>query len=236
MKPTDDPMQLFTRGIELAALGHWTHFGAAVTGGGFVPGSLTTALIGGPLWLWDSPYAYELTLLLLQLCGLYFYIKAIERQLTPPEALAFLAYFWLTPWRASFAILWNPGYLFLASGLHLYTGSRMAQQRSFQLSFWHAMAIVVAFQLHASFALLAFVTLYLIVRKMIQVDWRGFAAATVLGICSLIPYFLALAKKPQIAPVLDPHRGTQFYYGRGFIEVAQLAKAIYLGDFSELHL
>jgi hypothetical protein len=227
MRATDDPMQLLRRGVKLATLGQWTHFGAAVTGGGFVPGSLTTALIGLPLFVWDSPFAYEITLLFLQLVGLYFLWRSLKGTVPQVECWAFLAFFWLSPWRASFAILWNPGYLFFVSGLHLYTATRMAKNKSWTLSFWHGFSLMVALQLHASFALLVFVTAYLILRKLMKMDWWGFVSSLLLGLVSLIPYFYTLSTQPKIAPVLDPARGRQFYYGRGFIEIAQLAKGIY---------
>lgn len=54
---TGDQTQMLDKGYLGAYEGVWLSYGNAASAVGNVPGSLSAWLIGGPLLLWDSPYA-----------------------------------------------------------------------------------------------------------------------------------------------------------------------------------
>ncbi|MGL4754066.1 MAG: 3-deoxy-D-manno-octulosonic acid transferase, partial [Aeromonadaceae bacterium] len=54
---TGDQTQMLYKGYLGAYEGVWLSYGNAASAVGNVPGSLSAWLIGGPLLLWDSPYA-----------------------------------------------------------------------------------------------------------------------------------------------------------------------------------
>ncbi|MGL4515777.1 MAG: hypothetical protein ACRCUH_03630, partial [Shewanella sp.] len=66
---TGDQTQMLYKGYLGAYEGVWLSYGNAASAVGNVPGSLSAWLIGGPLLLWDSPYAPMLLLLAMRLVG-----------------------------------------------------------------------------------------------------------------------------------------------------------------------
>ena len=64
-----DQTQMLYKGYLGAYEGVWLSYGNAASAVGNVPGSLSAWLIGGPLLLWDSPYAPMLLLLAMRLVG-----------------------------------------------------------------------------------------------------------------------------------------------------------------------
>ena len=62
-KLTGDQTQMLYKGYLGAYEGVWLSYGNAASAVGNVPGSLSAWLIGGPLLLWDSPYAPMVLLL-----------------------------------------------------------------------------------------------------------------------------------------------------------------------------
>ncbi len=220
-----DQMQLLEKGIRLALYGKWTHFGNLVTGGGSNPGSLTTALVGLPLMVWESPWSYELVLSGLHLAGLFLFYKALKDQMSELERFGFVCLVWLTPWRASNTFLWNPSYLFFISALHFYTAVEMNERKSFWMTFWHMLSIGIALQIHQSFIVLIFTSGYLFLRKQIKLNWFAVVTSSVLCVLSMIPYFLALRSNQNLAPVLDG-ADKQFFYFRGLVEVYPLLKGL----------
>ena len=64
---TGDQTQMLYKGYLGAYEGVWLSYGNAASAVGNVPGSLSAWLIGGPLLLWDSPYAPMVLLLVMRL-------------------------------------------------------------------------------------------------------------------------------------------------------------------------
>ncbi|WP_235869368.1 hypothetical protein [Veronia nyctiphanis] len=54
---TGDQTQMLDKGYLGAYQGIWQAFGNAASAVGNVPGSLSAVIVGGPLVLWDSPWA-----------------------------------------------------------------------------------------------------------------------------------------------------------------------------------
>jgi hypothetical protein len=223
---TSDQEQLLAKGIKLAFLGQWEHYGNLVTSGGNVPGSLTTLLVGLPLMVVDSPMAPSVLVGLLQLVGLGLLILALRERFTSWQVVVFCGLFWLSPWRVSKAILWNPSYLLLATGLHLFTFHRLqAKPKSFWISFWHVLAIGYAFELHPSALLLALMSGFLWLRKTIRVNWYAVGLALLLILVSLIPWFLDLQDNRELAPVADVRMGN-FHYGFNLVNPFSFIKGV----------
>ena len=221
-----DQMQLLEKAIRLSVYGKWTHWGNVVTGGGSNPGSLSTALVGLPLILWDSPWAFDLLISLLHLSGLFLLYWALDEEFSDRERLAFFALVWLTPWRTSNTFLWNPSYLFFPAALHFYSAQRSSHGPRFWMSFWHVLAIGFAMQVHQSFLILIVTSCYLWVRKQVRVHWWGLAAGVLVLLASMIPFFLAMRENSHLAPIVSSP-DSQFYYGRGLIEVYPLLKGLF---------
>ncbi|MGL4958147.1 MAG: hypothetical protein ACRC49_03960, partial [Plesiomonas sp.] len=106
---TGDQTQMLYKGYLGAYEGVWLSYGNAASAVGNVPGSLSAWLIGGPLLLWDSPYAPMLLLLAMRLVG-FLLFDAVIRQVFDDRGLngnvlnsnvvrlLFLVLCWLNPW------------------------------------------------------------------------------------------------------------------------------------------
>lgn len=227
IKANPDQMQLFSKGVLLSETGKWTHHGNVVTGGGAVPGSLSTAVVGIPLWLWDNPWSYDLLIVLLHLIGLLLFWRSLTDELSHTEKIATICIVWLSPWRASFSFLWNPCYLFFISALHLRTTIRLSKQPTFVASFFHVLSMGIAFQIHASFILLIMSSAYLFMRRLVRFNWWGVASALVVTALSLLPYFISTLSDPNLVPVVAGQREEQYFYFRGLLEVGPLIKGVF---------
>ncbi len=223
---TSDQEQLLAKGIKLAFFGQWEHYGNLITSGGNVPGSLTTSLVGLPLMLVDSPMSPQVLVGLLQLASLLLLIGALKGTFTPLQIIVFAGLFWLSPWRVSKAILWNPSWLFLATALHLYTFDRLVKKpKSFWMSFLHILAIGYAFELHPSALLLAIMSGFLYLRKVFRVNWPAVGLAIILILISLVPWFMTLQGNESLAPLVDEGLGN-FHYGFGLTHPFSLLKGV----------
>jgi len=223
---TSDQEQLLTKGIKLAFLGEWEHYGNLITGGGNVPGSLTTALVGVPLMIFDSAMSPQILVGLLQLASLFLLVQALKGKFTPLQIIVFCGLFWLSPWRVSKAILWNPSYLFLATALHLYTFDQLIKKpKSFWMSFVHVLAVGFAFELHPSALLLVIMSGFLWLRKIFRINWLGAALAAALILISLMPWFMAMQGDQGLVPVVDQDRGA-FHYGFSLLHPFSFIKGV----------
>ena len=80
-----DQLQMIKRGYEAAYLGLWPVTGNAASVVGNVPGFFSTAVVAGPLLLWDSPYALIVLLMAMRLAG-FLMIDAVIRDVFPGSA------------------------------------------------------------------------------------------------------------------------------------------------------
>ena len=125
-----DHIQLLYKGVQWAHFNHWIPYGNLVTGGGVVPGGLSSLLIGLPLKIYDGMLSVNIVILIFHLLALFCMNEALKGYFSPLQRLAFVALFWLTPWRASKAVIWNPSYLYFAMALHFWTAEKLSKYKS----------------------------------------------------------------------------------------------------------
>jgi len=224
-KAHSDISQMFDRGMQFAVHNKIIFFGNASSGGmGKVPGGLSSVIVGWPLKVWQSPYSVLLSLSFIHLLSLFWVGRALQKFFSPKAMWIFLLLYWLSPWRVSEIYVWNPSYLFLASALHLYSASIMAEKKSFIASFAHVFSLWFAFQIHNSSIILLFLSLFLFFNKKIKIHWAGALLSGAIGVGTLVPYVVAVLQSPEHSPVIKDDR---YFLFRGLLYVFPILKAIW---------
>ncbi len=224
-KLTGDQTQMLYKGYLGAYEGVWLSYGNAASAVGNVPGSLSAWLIGGPLLLWDSPYAPMVLLLAMRLVGFLLFDAVIRQVFDDRVRLLFLVLCWLNPWFQYESLLYNPSYLFLFSAMHCWSAWHMRERASFWHMIVHLLAIGMAMQLHYSWPLLAVMSTYLFWRRILKVSWSGVVVATLLIGASLIPYAMEVMNNSHITQNVDPE-ARQRYIGWGLVHVYPVLKSV----------
>ncbi|CAJ1771994.1 hypothetical protein PEKONANI_00567 [Aeromonas jandaei] len=222
---TGDQTQMLYKGYLGAYEGVWLSYGNAASAVGNVPGSLSALLIGGPLLLWDSPYAPMVLLLAMRLVGFLLFDAVIRQVFDDRVRLLFLVLCWLNPWFQYESLLYNPSYLFLFSAMHCWSAWHMRERASFWHMIVHLLAIGMAMQLHYSWPLLAVMSTYLFWRRILKVSWSGVVVATLLIAASLIPYAMEVMSNSHITQNVDPE-ARQRYIGWGLVHVYPVLKSV----------
>ncbi len=222
---TGDQTQMLYKGYLGAYEGVWLSYGNAASAVGNVPGSLSAWLIGGPLLLWDSPYAPMVLLLAMRLVGFLLFDAVIRQVFDDRVRLLFLVLCWLNPWFQYESLLYNPSYLFLFSAMHCWSAWHMRERASFWHMIVHLLAIGMAMQLHYSWPLLAVMSTYLFWRRILKVSWSGVVVATLLIGASLIPYAMEVMSNSHITQNVDPE-ARQRYIGWGLVHVYPVLKSV----------
>lgn len=222
---TGDQTQMLYKGYLGAYEGVWLSYGNAASAVGNVPGSLSAWLIGGPLLLWDSPYAPMVLLLAMRLVGFLLFDAVIRQVFDDRVRLLFLVLCWLNPWFQYESLLYNPSYLFLFSAMHCWSAWHMRERASFWHMIVHLLAIGMAMQLHYSWPLLAVMSSYLFWRRILKVSWSGVVVATLLIGASLIPYAMEVMSNSHITQNVDPE-ARQRYIGWGLVHVYPVLKSV----------
>ncbi len=220
-----DQTQMLYKGYLGAYEGVWLSYGNAASAVGNVPGSLSAWLIGGPLLLWDSPYAPMVLLLAMRLVGFLLFDAVIRQVFDDRVRLLFLVLCWLNPWFQYESLLYNPSYLFLFSAMHCWSAWHMRERASFWHMIVHLLAIGMAMQLHYSWPLLAVMSTYLFWRRILKVSWSGVVVATLLIGASLIPYAMEVMSNSHITQNVDPE-ARQRYIGWGLVHVYPVLKSV----------
>lgn len=218
-----DNTQLMDKVIKLIQTGEWIHHGNAATKMGALPGSFLTVITALPMLIWFNPYAACAVILLFHVIS-YFLLRKLGKKLfiTDFSPMVFVIFFWLNPWRVEQSELYNPGYLFLFSAVHIYTAYLMHQRKNFWATLAHVLCIGFCFQVHFSVLIIGLSSLYLFFRKKINVNWLGFSAGAVVVILSLIPWLLEKLSGGNES--LQTHSGA--YLGRNLILVYPVIKSV----------
>src|SRR6185295_2727423 len=217
-----DQLNLLARGWLLAAEGKWISYGNPMSTGGKAPGGITSLLVGLPLLLWRDHRAPGVLILLFHVLAFSVLDRTLRRVLSPCERVLLCVLYWLNPWQLYFAsFLWNPNYLFLFGAIHLWSTLAQRERARFWPSFLHAAGLALAFQIHASFLLLAVASFLLWLRRYCRVHWGGAIAGGVLAALPLIPWTMELAAHPAILTGAD-----KGFLGRGLILVFPLVRGL----------
>lgn len=193
---------------------------------GNVPGVFLTLIAGLPMKIWFSPWAALAMIALLHFFALLMMIDVLKNYLSPIGITALYVFFWLNPWRASEVFLWNPGYMYFVTALHMWSAYHLAKKPSFLYSFIHAQSLFIGLQVHASFVILFFITMMLLWTKALKAHWVGTATGILFGIFTLVPYILAGINDPSVFPQMGGGEGKGFVF-YGLVMVYPLLKAFW---------
>jgi hypothetical protein len=219
---TGDQTQMLYKGYMGAYNSVWINYGNAASAVGNVPGSMISYVVALPVMLYDSPMSPMIFLMFLHLLS-YLLLDSIFKDMFKADVrLIFIVLYWMNPWFLFENILYNPSYLFFFSALHMWSAYKQREKSSFFYSFLHVLAIGLALQFHYSWIILSFISLFLIYRKMVKVNWYGvFFGVVVLGI-SLVPYLEAVRKNSAITHHAED---TGRYIGWGGVHVYPVLKS-----------
>lgn len=221
---TGDQLQMIEKGYRGAYTGVWSSFGNAASVVGNVPGSMISLVVGLPVMLVDSPWSPMLLLILLHLFS-YFLLDNILKNIFKTDIrLVFLVIYWLNPWFVFENILYNPSYLFFFSALHLWSAYQLREKSSFTYSALHVVSIGFALQFHYSWLILGIISLYLLYRNMVKVNWFGVAFGTLLVGLSLVPYAIEFINNTAIRHNQSVKEGER-YIGWGGVHVYPVLKS-----------
>ena len=163
---------------------------------------------------------------LLQLAGLLIILRVLRDHFSPLEIIVFCGLFWLSPWRASKAILWNPSYLILVTALHLYSFHRLQQKpKAFWPSVLHVIALGIGIELHPSVAVLILLSGVLFLCRALPLNLAAAGLAVLLILLTLVPWLLAVSDETGLVPVVDEARGN-FYYGFNLLHPFSFFKGV----------
>ena len=95
----DDQLNLLARGWLWAAHGELVPYGIPMSGGGNGVGAATSVLVGAPLFVWMDARAPVALIWLTHLAAFLLLDGSLRRHLSDTERLAFVAVYWLNPWR-----------------------------------------------------------------------------------------------------------------------------------------
>ena len=221
---TGDQTQMLYKGYMGAYKGEWISYGNAASVVGNVPGSMISYVVGFPVILYDSPWSPMLFLIFLHLISYFLLDDVIKKSLNTQSRLLFLILYWLNPWFLFENILYNPSYLFFFSALHLWSAYKQKDKSSFGYSFLHILSIGFAMQFHYSWIILSLISLYLLYRNIVKVNWWGVITGVgVVGI-SLVPYMQEYMQNEAIHHNSDPNAAKR-YIGWGGVHVYPVLKS-----------
>lgn len=210
-----DQLNLLARGWLWAARGELVPYGNPLSTGGNGPGALTTVLAGAPLFVWMDHRAPVVLTWLCHLAAFLLLDRRLAPHLSAGERLAWVAIYWLNPWRLEpSAYLWNPNFLFLAGAVHLVTALGSRERPSLALSAVHVFALGLAFQLHPGTLLLAALSGLLWWRGYVRVHWGGALLGALAVLATLVPWLLEAQRDPGILAAAQgfPFRGLVYFF------------------------
>jgi len=221
---TGDQTQMLYKGYMGAYYDSWSSFGNAASVVGNVPGSMISFAVGLPIMLYDSPWSPMLVLIFLHLFSYLLLDDVLKNMFKNELRLVFLVIYWLNPWFLFENILYNPSYLFFFSALHLWTAYKQREKSSFFYATLHVMSIGFALQFHYSWLILAIISLYLVFRNMVKINWFGVAFGILLVGASLVPYAIEFLHNEAIRHNPNVKKGER-YIGWGGVHVYPVLKS-----------
>lgn len=215
-----DQFVLFDLGLDYLENGALSAVGKGMSGGGFIPGSLLQLLIGLPFSIWLD-YRSPLVLVgFFHLAAGILSLLVLRQAAGDRAALIYLVLWWLSPWRLYHSgILWEPVYVILPAALHLWSCWSLRDRAGGLASAVLAATLVMTFQLHGSFLFLVILTVILLVRRRIRIQWEGGLLGALAGSLTLLPTAAAFFEGtlPSPAP-------TDSFFGYGLVAVVPLLR------------
>ena len=229
-----DQLNMLARGW-LLTQGDWVQFGMTTSANGKEPGGLISLLAGVPLLLWRDYRAPALLILASHVLAYLLLDRVLRGILTVRERLLFCVLYWLNPWRLyNSAFLWPANWLFIFGAVHLWTVYRQRREPSFWLSLLHVLALGALVQVHASFFVLVFASVLLVLHGWFRPNWPAVALGAGLSALALIPWVGAVVANPSLMPGSKgfPFRGLVLVqpFLRGIAHWVQYATLSFTGD------
>ena len=223
-----DVIQILDKAHILVTQGKLIPYGNVSSSGasGNIPGAFLTLATGGPMLLWFSPWAALIVLTLLHFLAFLMFHDTLKSFLGSKALMLTVLFFWLNPWRLSEVFLWNPGYIYFASALHMWSAFKLSKKPSFTFSILHGLSMFLGLQIHPSFIILFFMTMMLLWMKALKPHILGTITGIVLGLLSLVPYFLEGLENPSIFPQPGSGDGKGYLFF-GLINVYPLLKGFW---------
>ncbi|MFC1475528.1 hypothetical protein ACFLQW_00820 [Candidatus Zixiibacteriota bacterium] len=219
---SNDQVILLQVGLDYAGSHHWPAVAKGMSGAGHVPGSLLALLIGLPLEIFPHFKAPNIVVFLFHVIAVLLLINVLSKSIGLKFTVIFLGLYWLSPWRLYHAgFLWEPSFLYLPAAVHLWACWRLKDRRTFGPSLVLGLILIATFQIHASFVILLVLTLMLIARRLVKLNWLGLACGCVIGGITLVPTIMALVE--GTLPSIPPQDG---FPGRGLVYVFPLLKSL----------
>ena len=189
----NDQSQVLLSGIEVLATGDLPPVVKPTSGGGHLPGALLRILVAGPLAIWPDYRAPGLLTGLSHLAAAAVLSICIGRALGARFMAAWLAVYWLSPWRLAYGnLVWEPAYVFLPAALHLASAYRLRERPHPGWSLLHAATLTAGMQLHFSCFVLLVLTALLAAARRVHLHVRGALLGVLAGGLTLIPTAQAL--------------------------------------------
>lgn len=200
-----DQLNMLARGW-LFTHGEWVHIGMTTSAGGKAPGGALALLVGLPLFLWADYRAVALLVAMAHLGAFLILDRLLRRSVGQAERRLFAVVYWLGPWRLLYsAFVWNVNLLPVFGAVQLASSFAMRRQRRLSASLVHVVALGIGAQIHASAAMLALLSILLVVTRTVRVHWGGAAIGAALVGASLVPWVAEVVANPQLLP-----------FGKGF--------------------
>lgn len=211
-----DQILLLARGWQLAFEGDLVFVGMPMSGGGFVPGALTSLLVGVPLMAWSDPRAPSFLVLGLHAVAYLLLDRVVARTLGAEERRLFALLFWLNPWRLYHsASLWTPNLLVVLGAVHFWTMLALRKRPRFWPSLLHVLLLGAAAQIHPSVLLLVVASGVLWMRGLFRLNFLAVGLAALLIGLSLVPWLALVIADPGLLPLQGdrPYRLLQPLHG-----------------------
>ncbi len=223
-----DVIQILDKAHVLVTQNHLIPYGNQSSSGasGNIPGAFLTLSTGLPMKLWFSPWAALSFLGFLHFLSFLMFYDVFRKTFAPLALTSVIVLYWLNPWRMSEVFLWNPGYIFFATCLHMWSAFKLSAKPSFLFSVLHGLSLFLGLQIHPSFVILGLMTLMLLWMKALKPHLLGTLTGIVLGVLSLVPYIMEGLEDPSIFPQPGSGDGKGYLFF-GLINVYPLLKGFW---------
>ena len=203
-----DSLQLLERGYLLTE-GILVPFGPRSTNTNYIYGTFISLVSGLGIFVFKKAFGVAVIILLMQIVGMYLLAKTSFLRTNPSFFLCYLFFYWISPWRASEAFIWNASILFFTSALFVYSLDLLRKGKVDRGTFLHGMSYVLTFQTHNSVIIFAPISLYFLYKKEIKFSLKGILLNVLVFVLMIAPTVYLLLKNPSI---LNQNTGNAYLF------------------------